>query len=399
MSTSDYLEKDYYAALGVAKDADADAIKKAYRKLARTHHPDANKNDPESEERFKEISEAYDVLSDPKKRSEYDEIRAYGPGMFGGAGGAGGFGGFGAQGAGFPPGAEGFANVNLGDLFGEAGAGGLGDVLGGLFGGGGGRATRGRRPRKGADVEAEVTLPFRDAVSGVVVPLRLTGDGPCATCGGTGAKPGTAPHVCSVCGGSGQTVQQQGGFGFAEPCRACHGRGAVVDDPCATCHGTGVAASTRTVSVRLPAGVKDQARIRVKGKGAGGSGGGPAGDLFVTVHVRKHPLFGRRGDNITVTVPVRFDEAALGSKVAVPTLDGDPVTVKIPAGTPSGRTFRVKGRGISRKNGERGDLLVTVDVAVPQHLSGAAKDAVEAYRDASQEHDPRAGLAELATKE
>jgi molecular chaperone DnaJ len=392
MSTSDYLEKDYYAALGVTKDADADAIKKAYRRLARQHHPDANKNDPDAEERFKEISEAYDVLSDTTKRSEYDEIRAYGGAAFGGPGG------FGAgPGAGFPPGAEGFANVNLGDLFGDGG-GGLGDVLGGIFGGGG-RGPRSRRPRKGADLEAEVTVAFRDAVDGVVVPLRLTGDGPCATCGGTGARPGTAPHVCPVCGGSGQTVQQQGGFGFAEPCRACHGRGAVVDDPCPTCHGTGVGSATRTVSVRLPAGVKDQARIRVKGKGAGGSGGGPAGDLYVTVRVRKHPLFGRRGDNVTVTVPVRFDEAALGSKVGVPTLAGDTVTVKIPAGTPSGRTFRVKGRGISRPNGDRGDLLVTVDVAVPQHLAGAAKDAVEAYRAASEAHDPRAGLAELATKE
>jgi molecular chaperone DnaJ len=389
VSTSDYLEKDYYAALGVTKDADADAIKKAYRRLARQHHPDANKNDPESEERFKEISEAYDVLSDARKRAEYDEIRAYGTRGFSGFGGA--------PGAGFPPGAEGFANVNLGDLFGEAGGGGLGDVLGGIFGGG--RATRGRRPRRGADLEAEVTVPFRDAVEGVVVPLRLSGDGPCSTCGGTGAAPGTAPHVCSGCGGSGQTVQQQGGFGFAEPCRACHGRGAVVDDPCSTCRGTGVAASTRTVQVRLPAGVKDRARIRVKGKGVGGSAGGPAGDLFVTVNVRKHPLFGRRGDHLTVTVPVRFDEAALGGPVAVPTLDGDSVTVKIPAGTPSGRTLRVKGRGIRRSGGDRGDLLVTVDVAVPQHLSGSAKDAVEAYRAASREHDPRAGLAELAAKE
>jgi molecular chaperone DnaJ len=388
VSTSDYLEKDYYAALGVAKDADADTIKKAYRKLARTHHPDANKNDPESEERFKEISEAYDVLSDQKKRAEYDEIRAYGTSGFSGFGGA--------PGAGFPPGADGFANVNLGDLFGDGG-GGLGDVLGGIFGGG--RTQRTRRPRKGADLEAEVTIPFRDAVDGVVVPLRLTGEGPCATCGGTGARPGTAPHVCSVCGGSGQTVQQQGGFGFAEPCRACHGRGAVVDDPCPTCHGTGVAAATRTVSVRLPAGVRDHARIRVKGKGVGGSAGGPPGDLFVTVNVRKHPLFGRRGDHLTVTVPVRFDEAALGGQVSVPTLEGDTVTVKLPSGTPSGRTLRVKGRGIRRSGGGRGDLLVTVDVAVPQHLSGAAKDAVEAYRNATREHDPRVGLTELAAKE
>ena len=389
MSTRDYLEKDYYAALGVAKDADADTIKKAYRRLARQHHPDANKSDPESEERFKEVSEAYDVLSDADKRAEYDEMRAYGASGFAGFGGA-------PSGAGFHPDAEGFSQVNLGDLFGDAG---LGDVLGGLFGG---RQQRARRPRKGADAEAAVTVSFRDAVDGTVLALRLSGDGPCRTCGGTGAKPGTSPHVCSVCGGSGQTVQQQGGFGFAEACRACHGRGAVVDDPCSTCHGTGVAAQSRTVQVRLPAGVKDGARIRVKGKGAGGVAGGPPGDLFVTVHVRKHPLFGRRGDNLTVKVPVTFDEAALGGQISVPTLDGDSVTLKVPAGTPSGRTFRVKGRGARHRSGAegaRGDLLVTVDVAVPQHLVGAAKAALETYRDATADHDPRAGLTELAAKE
>lgn len=392
MSTRDYLEKDYYAVLGVAKDAEADAIKKAYRTLARRYHPDANTGDADAEARFKEVSEAYDVLSDDKKRTEYDEMRAYASSGFGGRPPGGGFGGPG----GFAPGGGGatFTSADLGDLFGQ---GGLGDVLGGLFGGR--QPSGGRRQRRGADLESEVTISFRDAIDGTVLPLRLSGDGPCPTCGGTGARPGTAPHACSVCGGSGQTVQQQGGFGFAEPCRACHGRGVVVDDPCPTCHGTGVGTQTRTVQVRLPAGVKDKARIRVKGKGGGGHGGGPSGDLFVRVHVRKHPVFSRKGDQLVVMVPVTFPEAALGTELSVPTLDGEPVTLKIPPGTPNGRTFRVRGRGVAKPDGARGDLLVTVDVAVPQRVDGAAKQALETYREATSGHDPRAELMALAAGE
>ena len=389
MSTRDYLEKDYYAALGVAKDADADTIKKAYRTLARKHHPDANAGDAAAEEKFKEVSEAYDVLSDEAKRREYDEMRAYGAAGFSG----GRAGGSGNPFSGSPFGGGSYQNVNLDDLFGDSG---LGATLGGLFGGRGGA---GRRSHKGADLDAEVTVGFRDAVDGTVLPLRVSTDGPCQTCGGTGAKPGTSPHTCSSCNGTGQAVREQGGFAFAEACRACHGRGVVVDEACPTCRGVGVGQQTRTVQVRLPAGVKDGARIRVKGKGGGGQSGGPPGDLFVTVHVRRHPVFGRKGDHLTITVPITFPEAALGANVSVPTLDGDPVTVKIPAGTPSGRTLRVRGKGFRRGDASRGDLLVTVDVAVPQRIDGGAKDALHAYREATADHDPRIDLIANAAKE
>ena len=392
MSTKDYLEKDFYKVLGVAKDASAADIKKAYRKLARTHHPDANKGDAAAEERFKEISEAYDVLSDEKSRREYDEARA----LFGsggvrfGPGSAGGFGGPGAGGVSF----------DLGDLFGGAGGaggvggGGLGDVLGGLFGRG--RGGTGQAVRRGADVESEVTLSFTDAVDGVTVPLRLTGEGPCATCHGTGAKAGTTPHVCPTCGGTGQTSRNAGGFAFAEPCRDCRGRGLIVDDPCPVCHGSGRALSTRTVNARIPAGVKDGQRIRLKGKGAPGERGGPAGDLYIVVHVAAHPLFGRKDDHLTLTLPVTFPELALGAQVAVPTLGGAAVTLKIPAGTADGRTFRVKGKGVGRRDGSRGDLLVTVQVAVPHRLDGKARDLLEQFRQATADDDPRQGLTEAA---
>ena len=363
MSARDYVEKDYYAALGVPKDASTAEIKKAYRKLARTYHPDANKGEAKAEERFKEISEAYAVLSDDAKRREYDEARRlFGAGGFRmppGGGTAGGGGGFG---------------FDLGDLFGGgaqggAGAGGLGDLLGGLFGGRG----RAGGPRRGVDVEAEATLSFSDAVEGVTVPLSLWTTEQCATCRGTGAKPGTAPRVCATCEGTGATSRGAGGFAFSEPCRDCRGRGLVVDDPCPTCSGGGRVRRQRTLRVRIPAGVADGQRIRLPGKGEAGARGGPAGDLIVTVHVRPDSVFGRKGNHLTITVPVTFPEAALGAQVKVPTLDGSPVTVKIPAGTSSGRVLRVRGKGVTRKDGTKGDLLVTVEVAVPAKLSDEAR--------------------------
>jgi molecular chaperone DnaJ len=201
-----------------------------------------------------------------------------------------------------------------------------------------------------------------------------------------------------VCGGSGQTVRQQGGFGFAEPCRACHGRGQVVDDPCSTCHGVGFTMQSRNVNVRIPAGIKDGATLRVPGKGAPGRGGAPSGDLLVTVHVRSHPVFGRKGDHLTLTAPITFAEAAMGATISVPTLDGSTVSLKVPAGTPSGRTFRVKGRGLTTK-GKTGDLLVTVEVAVPQRVRGKAKDALEKYAAATADDDPRHDLVAQAGKE
>ena len=375
MSTRDFIEKDYYAALGVPKDASAADIKKAYRKLARTYHPDSNKGDRAAEEKFKEISEAYAVLSDDARRNEYDEART----LFGS-------GGFRVPRGG---GQAGGATFDLGDLFGggTGGGGGLGDLFGGIFGGG----RRSAQPRRGGDIESEVTLSFVEAVDGVTVPLRLTAPTTCGTCHGTGARPGTVPRVCPNCSGTGMASRNVGGFSLADPCRECRGTGRLIDDPCPTCHGDGQVRAERTLTVRIPAGVADGQRIRLKGKGQPGDRGGPAGDLLVTVHVTPDRLFGRSGDNLTLSVPVTFPEAALGATVKVPTLGGSPVTLKIPAGTASGRTFRVRGKGVPRRDGTRGDLLVTVEVAVPPKVAGKAKEALEAYAAASAD-DPRAHL-------
>ena len=394
MSTKDYLEKDYYKVLGVPKTAAADEIKQSYRKLARKYHPDANKGDRKAEERFKEISEAYNTLSDEKKRKEYDEARS----LFGG--------GFRVPGAGGRPGTAGtggggFGGFDLGDLFGggaEAGQGGLGDLLGGVFrnrGGGAGTGTQ-AKPRRGADVETEATLSFSDAVDGTTVPLHLTGEGPCPVCHGTGAKAGTVPKVCPTCEGTGQSSRNLGNFAFSEPCKTCRGRGLVVEDPCQSCNGSGHATSTRTIQARIPAGVNDGQRIKLRGKGAPGERGGPAGDLYVRVHVTPHPVFGRSGGNLTVTVPVTVPEAALGSEIKVPSHRGVPVTVRIPAGTPNGRTFRVRGKGVRRSDGTYGDLLVTVDVMVPKNVSTKGRKALEDLREATAGQDPREELLQRA---
>ncbi|MGW0854896.1 molecular chaperone DnaJ [Streptomyces sp. NPDC002690] len=394
MSTKDFVEKDYYKVLGVPKDATDAEIKKAYRKLAREFHPDANKGDAKAEERFKEISEANDVLGDAKRRKEYDEARAlFGNGGFRPGPGAGG---------GFPGG------FDLGDLFGGAqggpagqggggfgGGGGLGDVFGGLFNRGGGAGTR-VQPRRGQDIETEVTLSFTEAVDGATVPLRMSSQAPCKACSGTGDKNGT-PRVCPTCVGTGQVSRGSGGgFSLTDPCVDCKGRGLIAENPCEVCKGSGRAKSARTMQVRIPAGVLDGQRIRLRGKGGQGERGGPAGDLYVAVHVDAHPVYGRKGDNLTVTVPVTFPEAALGGEVKVPTLGGPPVTLKIPAGTPNGRTMRARGKGAVRKDGTRGDLLVTVEVAVPTELGDEAREALEAYRKATAVQDPRADLFQAA---
>ncbi|MEU5899100.1 MULTISPECIES: molecular chaperone DnaJ [Streptomyces] len=394
MSTKDFIEKDYYKVLGVPKDATEAEIKKAYRKLARENHPDANTGNTKAEERFKEISEANDVLGDPKKRKEYDEARA----LFGN-------GGF-RQG---PGGGGGSFNFDLGDLFGggapggggAAGGGfggGLGDVFGGLFNRGGAGAGAGTRtqPRRGQDIESEVTLSFTEAVDGATVPLRMSSQAACKACSGTGDKNGT-PRVCPTCVGTGQVSRGGGGgFSLTDPCMDCKGRGLIAQNPCEVCGGSGRAKSSRTMQVRIPPGVSDGQRIRLRGKGAPGERGGPAGDLYVVVHVDSHPVFGRKGDNLTVTVPVTYPEATLGGEVKVPTLGGPPVTLKLPAGTPNGRTMRARGKGAVRKDGTRGDLLVTVEVSVPTSLSESAKDALESYRKATAGDDPRAELFQAA---
>lgn len=379
MSTRDWVEKDYYKTLGVPKDAKPDQIKKAFRKIARENHPDQHPGDKSAEQRFKEASEAHDVLSDPDKRREYDEQRSlFGSGFrFPRGGGAPGGGASGE------------------DVFRTMGDAGLGDLLGNLFGqaGAGGvrRTTRG--PRRGSDVEGEVTIGFNQAVEGTTVGVQMASDDACPACRGTGAKAGTMPRVCPTCQGSGMQQSTSGGvFQVTEPCRECRGRGLIVDNPCEVCHGSGRTQSRHTMQVRIPAGVTDGQKIRIKGKGSAGENGGSAGDLYVIVHVRPHPVFGRQGDNLTVTVPVTFAEAALGAEVEVPILGGGSVKLRIPAGTPNGRTFRIRGRGVTKSTGEKGDLLAAVDVQVPGHLPDEARSALQAYAEAAREPNPRNDL-------
>lgn len=380
---ADWAQKDFYAELGVSKTATADEIKKAYRKLARANHPDSNPGDSAKHDKFKAVAEAYDVIGDPDKRAKYDEMRVYGGGYPTGFGGGGGGGGF-------------DLNDLLRDRAGTGGGGGFGDMFGDLFGGGSARGRR-VRPQKGADVETTATISFADALDGVTVSLRLTSDSACPDCKGTGGKPGTKPHVCPQCDGAGFVVASAGGaFAINETCPMCGGRQLVYDESCPTCHGSGRGTSARTIQARIPAGVKDGQRIRLRGKGAPGESGGPAGDLYVSVKVSPHRLFGRKDDNLLLEVPVSFDELALGAEIKIPTLGGSPVTLKVPAGTPNGRTFRVRGRGARKSDGSQGDLLATVEVQVPAVLDPAAREAVEAYRAATASKPLRSKLFEEA---
>ncbi|MCB0983296.1 MAG: molecular chaperone DnaJ, partial [Ilumatobacter sp.] len=363
----EWFEKDYYKILGVGEKATQKEITKAYRAAARDSHPDTHPGDAVAEERFKEVSAAYDVLGDEAKRKEYDEVRALGP-----------------MGGGFGPGGPGMGGFNF-----NVGADGLGDLLGQMFNrGGGGRGGRGRGasagagPQRGADVEATLTLDFVDAAKGLTTTLSLTSDAPCSTCHGSGARPGTQPTMCSQCGGRGVIDDNQGFFSFSSPCRGCGGRGVVIEQPCGTCRGTGVEHRPRDVQARIPAGVADGQKIRLKGRGAPGRNGGPAGDLIVECHVAPHPLFGRDGHNLTVRVPVTFAEAALGGDIDVPTLDGPRVMLRLRPGTQSGSRHRVKGKGIVTAK-HTGDLIVTVDVDVPHHLSPEQKAAIDAFAQAT----------------
>lgn len=360
MSQHDWLEKDFYKILGVGDKADEKELTKAYRKLARKYHPDANPNDSSAEEKFKEVSEAYDVLGDADRRKEYDELRKYGA-----RGGLGGnpYGG----GGGAPSGGFSFDTGNLSD------------ILGDLFGSGGrrGGAGPGTGPRKGDDLEADLNLSFDEAVKGVTTSVHLTSDAACGTCKGSGSAPGSTPERCPQCEGRGVMDDDQGFFSLSQPCPRCSGRGRVVTNPCPTCRASGIERKPRQVKVRIPAGVKDGQRIRLKGRGAPGRNNGPAGDLYVIVRVGAHNLFARSGSNLTIDVPITFAEATLGAKVKVPTLDGPAVTLKIPAATPTGKTFRVKGKGVPSSK-KTGDLLVTVVVDVPSELNEEQRSAVEA---------------------
>jgi len=380
VSSKDWLEKDFYSELGVPKSASTDDIKKAYRKLARELHPDRNPGNREAETRFKSVSEAYDVLSDDRKRREYDEMRAlFGSGAFRRNYRSGG-----------TPGAGGGIPFDLSDLFGSGTPGGAGtggsdrrfggagfsDLFSSIFSGGGPR--RGGGPVRGRDVETEVMLEFAQAVQGTTMPLTLRAPGVCDTCHGTGAKPGTQPRMCPECRGSGLVTRNQGAFSLAEPCRACQGAGTIVDEKCPECRGTGGVTKTRTLTVRIPPGVSDGQRIRLAGRGEPGERGGVAGDLYVLVRVRPDALFGRTGDDLTLTIPVTFAEAVQGVDLRVPTLDGA-VTVRVPPGTPSGRTLRVRGRGVPRRDGTAGDLRVIVEVTVPESLSEGARKALDEF--------------------
>jgi len=347
-----------YEVLGIGKTASEDEIKKAYRALARRHHPDRNAGDAAAEEKFKEVQSAYDVLSDSEKRRAYDTFGAAGGRGFPGAGAGGGVR---------------FEDFNLGDL------------LGGMFGGGAQRQGA-RRPFRGDDVETHVQISFEDSLNGVQVRVPVEADTVCAVCHGTGAEPGTSPIVCPQCHGRGVVSDAQGLFAFSQPCPRCQGNGAIVERPCKHCRGAGRERATKRYAVKIPAGARSATRVRLKGKGEAGRNGGPAGDLYVVVDVEPSPLFERRGADFVLDVPVTYAEAALGASVQIPTPDG-PVALKIPAGTESGKLLRVKGRGAPHLKGNgRGDLLARVKVTIPKKLTKAEREALEGYQKVSREN-------------
>jgi len=354
----DWLEKDFYKVLGLSETASAEEIKKAYRKLAQQHHPDANPGNEDAEERFKEISEAYATLSDAERRKEYDQVRRLGStGGFQGFGGPGGFGG------------QQVRVEDLQDLLG--GFGGLGDLFG--FGS---RGSSSNGPTRGPDMATELSIGFDEAAFGTTTEVVLEGATSCSRCGGSGAEPGSTVSTCPTCGGRGMVAQNQGLFSFTQACPQCRGSGRLVEDVCSQCRGSGTENRRRTVKLRIPAGVHDGSTLRLRGKGAPGRFGGPAGDLMVRIRVAPSRVFGRRNNDLTIHVPITYSEAVLGTKIDVPTLNGG-VKVKIPSGTPSGKTFRVRGKGIVPEQGRAGDLLVTVEVAVPQKVNKDEKRLLE----------------------
>ena len=374
--------KDFYAVLGVSSTASQDEIKKAYRKLAKKFHPDANANDPKAAERFKEISEANNVLSDPEKRKQYDEMRRLGAfdGGFGGFGGArsraGGAGGFGGRGT-----SAGGQTINFQD-FDIGGLGGLGDLFSSMFGGGETRQTsRPRGPEKGQTVEANLDIPFRTAARGGKVPIELEVSEECGTCHGSGAAPGASLKICPECNGSGVISFGQGSFAVNRPCPVCLGKGQVPTEPCPTCHGSGEVRARRKVLVNVPAGVDTGSKIRLKGQGGKGSANGPPGDLVITFNVLPDKFYRRDGLDVIATVPLNIAQATLGTKISVRTLDGKKVAIRIPPGTPSGKRFRVRGQGI-QKGENKGDLIVEVSIAVPEKLSEEQERMMKEFADA-----------------
>jgi molecular chaperone DnaJ len=369
--------KDYYAVLGVSASATQDEIKKQYRKLAAKHHPDKNQNDPKAADRFKEISEAYQVIGDAEKRKQYDQMRqlgAFGGGRPGGGAGAGSpfGGGFGG------PGSGGYRY----EEFDIGGLGGLGDIFSSMFGG----SSRGSRQQKqnerGQDIEASLEIPFRTAALGGKVPVDLEVNEECETCHGSGAAPGARIQTCPECNGRGTISFGQGGFAVQRPCPMCLGRGTVPSERCPTCHGAGEVRSKKKVMITVPAGVDSGAKIRLKGQGGRGARSGQPGDLIITFTVQPDRFYRREGLDVIAPVPINIAQATLGSKISVKTIDGKKVTIRIPSGTPSGKRFRVPGQGIE-KEGTRGDLIVVVDVTVPEKLTEEQEKAMREFAEAS----------------
>jgi molecular chaperone DnaJ len=357
------MAKDLYAVLGVSKTASDDEIKKAYRTLARKHHPDANAGDPKAEERFKEISHAYDVLSDSDKRRDYDRGGASPFGNGPRPGGAGGTGG-------------------LGDFA---------DIFSSIFRSGG-RGQRGSQPLRGADIEVLVTISFDQAMRGAQVPVTVEKRSPCTTCKGSGAKPGTAPRLCPECNGRGVRGRDLGSFALNEPCPRCGGNGTVVEQPCESCGGAGTQIGEERIRVKIPAGVKDGTKVRLRGKGEAGVRGGPPGDLIVVSRVTPSTLYTRQGDDLVIEVPVTFSEAVLGAKVDVPTIDG-PISLTVPAGSESGKALRVRGKGAPRlSGGGRGDLIARLRLEVPKDLTKTQRDALQKFANLDR-RNPREGMA------
>lgn len=355
--------RDLYGILGVPRNALADDLKKAHRKLAREYHPDRNPDDAAAEERFKEVQAAYDVLGDPEKRKAYD-AGGFRPGMGG-------------------PGAGSFGDFGFGDLS---------DLFGGLFGRGQGRDSGGPSPARGRDLETSVTLSFEDSLRGITVKVPVEVEVGCGLCGGSGAAAGTAPVPCRQCQGRGVVSENQGPFALSSPCPRCRGGGTIIENPCAQCHGSGRESQTKRYQVKIPAGAKDGTTIRLPRRGEAGHAGGPPGDLYVVARVADSPLFERRGADLLVEVPVTFAEAVLGTNVDVPTPDGR-VSLKIPEGTEDGRLLRIKGQGAPQLNGSgRGDLLARIRLTVPQKLTKPEREAIENLRKVSREN-PRARFA------
>lgn len=372
-------KRDYYEVLGIGKNATDAEIKSAYRKLAKKYHPDLNPGDKEAEEKFKEVNEANDVLSDPQKRQRYDQFGFAGVDPNYAAANGGGAGGFGG----------GFGGVDLGDIFGDIFGGGFG---GGFSGFGGGSSTRTANvPRKGHDIQASVILTFEEAAHGCSKKITINRQDTCPDCGGTGAAKGTSPETCPDCGGRGYVVTQQrtpfGVMQSQQPCSHCGGRGTIIRNPCKTCRGTGKTAARKSLEINIPAGIDDDQNIALRGQGDAGSNGGPAGDVIVHVTVKADPMFERDGYDVTIHVPITFSQAVLGDDVEVPTVDGR-IVQHIPEGTQSGTKFRLRGQGIQYLNGRgRGDQYVIVDVEIPKKLNRTQREALKAFEDSLKDEN------------